>query len=311
MSVPSCGVVGVGSLGGAIAERLAAEGFTVSAFDLDAAKLEALAAVGVAPVSTPRAVAEAADVILLLLPDTPQILDCLEGEDGLEAALRPGSSVLVVSTVDPETPRMLAERLRPLDVSVLDTPVSGGPVVARQGELAIMVGADEAGYARCAPVLEAMGNPVHVGPVGHGEIAKLANNLMGSVIAVGIAEGLALAAKSGADVDKVLEAISGGSGSSWILTDWMPRTVLAGKQEADFAVRLMSKDMRLVQEYASRLGVDAPAGKLAQSTFNDLLERGYGERDFSVVVESYAEAAGATLRSGEAAGPLASGDNNG
>jgi 3-hydroxyisobutyrate dehydrogenase-like beta-hydroxyacid dehydrogenase len=173
--------------------------------------------------------------------------------------------------------------------------VSGGPVVAREGELAIRVGADDAAYERCRPVLEAIGRPVHVGPVGHGEIAKLANNLMGSVIAVGIAEGLTLAAKSGADVDKVREAIAGGSGSSWILTDWIPRTVLAGKIEADFAVRLMAKDMRLVQAYAEQIGVAAPAGALAERTFDALRDQGYGDRDFSVLVETSAAAAGVPL----------------
>jgi 3-hydroxyisobutyrate dehydrogenase-like beta-hydroxyacid dehydrogenase len=300
----SCGVVGVGSLGAAIAERLAGQGFAVTAYDLDRARVDALAGSGVTRAESPRALAAACDVVLLLLPDTPDILACLDGdgdgdgdgEAGLAAGLRAGSALLIVSTVDPETPRQLAERLKPAGVSVLDTPVSGGPVVARQGELTIMVGADSDAYTQCRPVLEAIGRPVHVGPVGHGEIAKLANNLMGSVIAVGIAEGLTLAAKSGADVDKVREAIAGGSGSSWILTDWIPRTVLAGKIEADFAVRLMAKDMRLVQEYAARLGVSAPAGRLAQETFNDLRDRGYGDRDFSVLVETSADAAGVPLR---------------
>ena len=296
MSAPACGVVGVGALGAAIAERLAAEGFPVSAHDLDGARVDALAATGVSRADSPRELAAACDVILLLLPDTPEILACLDGGEGLEAGLRDGASVLVVSTVDPSTPQQLAQRLAERGVSVLDTPVSGGPVVARQGELAIMVGAEAAAYERCRPVLAAIGRPVHVGPVGHGEIAKLANNLMGSVIAVGIAEGLTLAAKSGADVDKVREAIAGGSGSSWILTDWLPRTVLAGKLEADFAVRLMAKDMRLVQAYADRLGVTAPAGRLAQRTFDELRDQGYGERDFSVLVETSAAAAGVPLR---------------
>lgn len=292
MTRPACGVLGVGSLGAAIARRLAEQEFTVVAHDLDAARVAALADAGVAAAATPRALAAEADVVLVLLPDTPEILACLDGDDGLRAGLRAGASMLVVSTVDPESPRTLAHRLSDDDVAVLDTPVSGGPVVAREGELAIMVGADDDAYARCVPVLEAIGDPIHVGPVGHGEIAKLANNLMGSVIALGVAEGLALAAKSGADVDKVRRAIAGGSGSSWILTDWIPRTVLAGKQETDFAIRLMAKDMRLVQEYAGRLGVNAPAGRLAQEIFTALRDNGLGERDFSYLAEVRAREAG-------------------
>ncbi|MCW3016966.1 MAG: NAD(P)-dependent oxidoreductase [Solirubrobacterales bacterium] len=291
----TCGVLGVGSLGAGIAERLAEQGFAVHAHDLDPARVEALAPFGITAAATPRELAAACDVILLLLPDTPEILACLDGEDGLEAGLAEGASVLVASTVLPATPQALAARLAPLGVGILDTPVSGGPVVARQGELAIMVGADPEAYARCRNVLETMGRPVHVGPVGHGEIAKLANNLMGSVIAVGIAEGLALAAKAGADVDRVREAIDGGSGASWILSDWMPRTVLAGRTEADFAVRLMCKDMGLLETYAAEIGVPLRAGKLAQETFEEVRDRGYGDRDFSVLVALRAEETGATL----------------
>ncbi len=223
------------------------------------------------------------------------MLEALAGEDGLEAGLAEGSAVLLASTVAPATPRELAERLGARGVALLDTPVSGGPVAARDGSLRIMVGGSEEGFERARPLLEAVGRPVHVGPVGHGEIAKLANNLMGSVIVLGIAEGLALAAKAGADLDKVREAIGGGSGSSWILEEWMPRTVLAGNTEADFAVRLMSKDMRLVGEYAEELGVPHAAGELAKETFDAVRDEGYGDRDFSILVALRAAEAGAPL----------------
>jgi 2-hydroxy-3-oxopropionate reductase len=289
---PSVGVVGVGSLGAAIAERLAAQGFAVTAHDLDPSIAEALAPVGIAWADTPRELAQRSDTILLLLPDTPDILQCLDGEDGLEVGLRDGAAVMIASTVDPESPQAIARRLAPRGVEVLDTPVSGGPVVARQGELVIMVGADEAGWERARPVLEAFGRPVHVGPVGHGEIAKLANNLIGAVIAIGTAEGMAFAAKSGADPDRVRQAIAGGSGSSWILTDWFPRTVLAGKPDADFAIRLMAKDTRLVEEFAERLGVNAPAARLARQIFTELRDSGVGERDFSYLAEVRAQEAG-------------------
>ncbi|MBS1881146.1 MAG: NAD(P)-dependent oxidoreductase [Actinobacteria bacterium] len=290
-----CGVLGVGVLGAAIAERLAAQGLPVSAYDIDPDRVAALAAHGVAAAGSPRELAASSDVVLLLLPDTPEVLAALEGPDGLEAGLGEGSAVLLASTVTPATPQELAARLAPLGVELLDTPVSGGPVAAREGSLAIMVGGSEAGYERARPLLEAVGRPIHVGPVGHGEIAKLANNLMGTVTVLGIAEGLALAAKAGADLDKVREAIGGGSGSSWILQEWMPRTVLAGSTEANFAVRLMAKDMRLVGEYADQLGVPHAAGELARETFDRVRDEGYGDRDFSVLVALRAAEAGAPL----------------
>jgi 3-hydroxyisobutyrate dehydrogenase-like beta-hydroxyacid dehydrogenase len=292
---PRVGVLGVGSLGAGIAERLAAQGFAVTATDLDAGRVAALAPHGIAGAATPRELAGASDVLLVLLPDTPDVLAALDGDDGLERGLQEGTVLVLVSTVDPATPPMLADRLAPLGVTVVDAPVSGGPVVARQGELAIMVGADDEAYARVAPVLEAYGKPVHVGPVGHGEVAKLANNLMGAVIVLGIAEGLALAARAGADLDRVREAVTGGSGASWILSDWVPRTVLAGELDAHFAVRWMSKDTALIAAYAERLGVPLEAGALAQRTFDEVLAAGHGDKDFSVLVALRAQAAGAPL----------------
>ena len=288
-----CGVVGVGALGAVVAARLATEGFEVVAHDLDRERVAALAEAGVGAAASARDLAQCSDIVLVVLPDTPDVEAALRGEDGLEAGLRDGSALLLVSTVKPATPQELARRLAPRGVDVLDTPVSGGPVAARTGGLAIMAGGADAAYARCLPVLEALGRPVHVGPIGHGEIAKLANNLMGSVIALGIAEGLVLAAKAGADLDKVREAISGASGESWILSQWMPRTVLAGRIDADFAVRLMVKDMGVLSDYAQELGVRLRAGKLARETFTELSAAGHGGHDFSVLVALALAEAGA------------------
>jgi 2-hydroxy-3-oxopropionate reductase len=288
-------VLGVGALGGAIAERLAAEGIEVAAHDLDTERVAALTGVGVGAAGSPADLADRSDIVLVVLPDTPEIEAALGGETGLEAGLRDGAALLLVSTVKPATAQDLARRLDSRGVDVLDTPVSGGPVAARAGALAIMAGGSDDAYARCLPVLETLGRPVHVGPIGHGEIAKLANNLMGSVTAIGIAEGLALAAKAGADLDKVREAIAGGSGASWILSDWLPRTVLAGRTHADFAVELMVKDMGLLEDYARELGVPLRAAELARETFTELRDAGHGGHDFSVIVAISAAEAGAPL----------------
>ncbi|WP_051324578.1 NAD(P)-dependent oxidoreductase [Candidatus Solirubrobacter pratensis] len=290
-----CGVLGVGALGSAIAARLAAVGVEVAAYDVDADRVAALAELGVDAADSPGGLADRSDIVLVVLPDTPEIETALGGETGLEAGLRDGAALLVVSTVKPSTAQDLARRLGPRGVDILDTPVSGGPVAARAGALAIMAGGSDAAYARCLPLLETLGRPVHVGPIGHGEIAKLANNLMGSVIALGIAEGLALAAKAGADLDKVREAIAAGSGASWILNDWLPRTVLAGRTDADFAVDLMVKDMDVLEAYARELGVPLRAGELARETFTGLRDTGHGAQDFSVLVAMSAAEAGAPL----------------
>jgi 3-hydroxyisobutyrate dehydrogenase-like beta-hydroxyacid dehydrogenase len=164
-------------------------------------------------------------------------------------------------------------------------------VRAEEGTLAIMVGASADGLRRARPLLAALGdNVVHVGPVGHGQLAKLANNLMGAVTTLGIAEGLALATRGGADVERVCEAIAGGSGSSWILREWIPETVLAGDYRRRFSVDLMRKDLQLIAAECERLGVPAPAAALARDTFDEAAASGHGDADFSIVA-ALAEAA--------------------
>ncbi len=285
----ACGVVGAGAIGRGFAVSLARAGFPVEVYDIDA---EAAAATGVPVADSLEALAGKADVVLLSLPDTPQIEDALAG--GLEQGLRPGSVLIVTSTVSPETPVELEARLT--GVHVLDAPVSGGPVKAAAGELAIMVGGPANVFERCRPVLEALsGHLVHVGPTGHGELAKLVNNLMGAVIVSGIAEGLSLAAKAGADVRTVCEAIAGGSGSSWILREWIPETVFRGDYARRFSLDLMLKDMGLIEALAGPLGVPTPALDVAAARFERAVAEGYGGSDFSLIVALSARDAGAEL----------------
>ena len=180
---------------------------------------------------------------------------------------------------------------------MLDCPISGGPCARRVGRRSrSWSAATRSVFERVRPALDAIGSSVvHVGPLGHGQIAKLANNLMGAVIIEGIAEGLALAAKAGADVQRVSEAIAGGSGSSWILREWVPETVFAGDYTRRFSLDLMCKDMahhqrvrrRARRSRARRRG--RPRGLRAGG------RRGYGNDDFSRAIQLHAAEAGADL----------------
>jgi 3-hydroxyisobutyrate dehydrogenase-like beta-hydroxyacid dehydrogenase len=294
--LPRCGVLGAGSIGGSAAARLASCGAEVAVYDLDAERVAALAADGVAAAGSARELAEGAEVIFLALPNTPHIEAAFAGDDGLRAGLGQGTLVCLMSTIDPDEARRLGGELAEAGAELLDTPVSGGPVAARAGELTIMAGGSDEAFARAKPLLDLLSDHlVHVGPQGAGETAKLVNNLMGSVIVLGIAEGVALAAKAGLDVEKTLEAIAGASGSSWILDTWIPRTILADPSQTHFAVELMAKDMGLVRELAEANGVDLEAGALAEKTFTELREKGDGARDFSILLARRAEAAGASL----------------
>jgi 3-hydroxyisobutyrate dehydrogenase len=271
-------VVGVGALGRGFVASLLRGGFDVQAHDVDGDALARAAELGARPVA--RAANVDAEAIVLALPDTPEI------EAALAAGLapRPGAVVVLTSTVGPAAAVALAERFAAAGAALVDAPVSGGPARAEAGTLAIMVGASGEALLRARPVLAALGDHiVHVGPVGHGQVAKLANNLMGAVITLGIAEGLALATRSGADVERVCEAIAGGSGSSWILREWIPETVLAGDYRRRFSVDLMRKDLRLIAAECERLGIAAPAARLARGIFDDAAAAGHGDEDFSIV----------------------------
>jgi 3-hydroxyisobutyrate dehydrogenase-like beta-hydroxyacid dehydrogenase len=282
-------------------ESLVRAGFEVGAYDLDPEALAAAAALGAAAASSPGELAGRSGFLLLALPDSPEIF---EAADAIEGRLRPGSVVLLMSTVARETPVELARRFAPLGVEVLDAPVSGGPVKARAGELAIMVGGSDEGFARCRGVLDALGTHiVHVGPVGHGELAKLVNNLIGVEIVMAISEGLALAAKAGADVERVCEAIDGGSGSSWILREWIPDTVFRGDYARRFSLDLMRKDLRLITELAAGLGVSVEALEPAIRSIERAIDAGYGGSDFSILAPLAAQAAGTELPGGPPPAP--------
>ena len=201
--------------------------------------------------------------------------------------------MVVMSTVSPETPLELGRRLKAYGVGVVDAPVSGGPEAAAHGALAVMVGGEDADVAAVRPVLAALGSHVvHVGPAGHGELAKLVNNLIGSAIAVATAEGLALAARSGLDVERAREAIEGGSGGSWILAHWLPATAFSGDYRRRFGVDLMCKDLGLIADLATQLDVDTPALRLARATFEEARRDGHGGDDFSIVVHRAASRCG-------------------
>lgn len=293
----SLGLIGLGTIGLAIAERLLSVGHQVVGFDVDAGAAEALAAAGGEAAASPSEVAARARTVLITVPDTSHILDSLEGQSGLARGLRRGSRLVVMSTVDPSTPIELSRRLETEGVTVVDAALSGGPELARAGRLALMVGGDGEDVSELRPVLESLAAKlVHVGPLGHGEVAKLAHNLVGTIIAVGLAEGLALASKAGADTERVAEAIGAGTAANRILSEWLPRTVFANDYEARFSLDLMRKDVGLIRDAAAELGIEVPILELGADLLDRASAAGHGGEDFSVIVDLRAREVGAPLR---------------
>ncbi len=232
---------------------------------------------------SPRAVAEAADVIILMVPDTPDVEAVLFGPDGVAEGLSAGKMVIDMSSISPVATKGFAARIEALDCAYVDAPVSGGEVGARNAALTIMVGAHEDAFARAKPLFDVMGKTItHVGPVGDGQTAKVANQIIVGLTIEAVAEGLLFAQKAGADVARVREALMGGFAGSAIMKIHGER-MIERTFDPGFRIKLHRKDMALAINAARELGLALPNAAAVEQLMNAAIARGDGERDHSAL----------------------------
>ncbi len=274
-------VLGLGLMGTPMARRLCEAGHTVHVWNRTAGKALALQVHGATAHHHPEQAVQQADIVITMLQDGPAVEDVLFRQ-GAAKGLRPGSLVVDMSSIQPRQARDHAARLAALQVACLDAPVSGGTVGAEAGTLAIMAGGRLADFERALPVLKVMGRATHVGPLGSGQLAKLANQMIVGITIGAVAEALLFAARGGADMGKVREAISGGFADSRILQVHGQRMV-----ERDFAKRaavtVQLKDMRNAMATAHETGFDAPITQLFAQLFEQTVEHGLGDLDHSAL----------------------------
>ena len=275
----SVAVLGTGMMGFPMAQRLCAAGHRVHVWNRTRTKAEPLAAAG-ATIHTQAADAvRAADITISLLENGPVVSDVLFGQ-GCAQALRVGSLYIEMASIQPSEARDHAARLGEIGVAHLDAPVSGGTVGAEAGTLAIMAGGKPADFQRALTVFAALGRATHVGPHGAGQLAKLANQMIVGITIGAVAEALLFAAKGGADMAKVREAISGGFADSRILQVHGQRMV-----ERDFAPRgrmaVQLKDLRNALATAADIGFDAPVSTLLEGLYAQSIGHGLGALDQS------------------------------
>ncbi|MCD7060634.1 2-hydroxy-3-oxopropionate reductase [Pelagibacterium xiamenense] len=232
---------------------------------------------------SPRAVAEAADVVILMVPDTPDVEAVLFGPDGVAEGLGAGKMVIDMSSISPVATKDFAARIEALDCSYVDAPVSGGEVGARNAALTIMVGAREDAFARAKPLFEIMGKTItHVGPVGDGQTAKVANQIIVGLTIEAVAEGLVFAQKAGADPARVREALLGGFAGSTIMKIHGER-MIERTFDPGFRIKLHRKDMALAVDSARQLGLALPNAAAVEQLMNAAIARGDGDRDHSAL----------------------------
>ncbi|WP_406855316.1 NAD(P)-dependent oxidoreductase [Alsobacter sp. KACC 23698] len=268
--------IGLGTMGREMAVHLLTAGYAVRGFDVNAEAVSGLAGHGLVACSSPADAARGADIAITMLPDTPHVESVVYGENGLLASPPDGRLVVDMSTISPVAVRRMHADLAQVGVALIDAPVSGGPVGARNAALSIMAGGDAEAFARAEPYFRAMGTTItHVGAAGAGQAVKLCNQLVCAINLQAICEALALGRASGVDLDQLRTVLLGGSASSWML-DRLGPAMIAGDASAGFRIDLMLKDLRLVQEQAQALAVPLPGTALVTSQYVEAKAHGEG-----------------------------------
>lgn len=296
------GFIGLGIMGRPMALNLLRAGRPLVVHNRSRAAVEELVAAGAARAATPREVAERSDVVITIVPDSPDVQAVVLGAGGVAEGVRPGMLLIDMSTVTPATAHELAAAMRERGADALDAPVSGGQAGAEQGSLSIMVGGGAEAFERALPILRVLGkNIVHVGAAGAGQVAKACNQLVvaGTIAAVG--EALVLAAKAGVDPGRVRAALLGGFAQSRIL-DAHGQRMLERRFEPGFKLRLQLKDVRIVTQTGRALGVPLAVTAAVEQLLADLVEQGAGELDHSALVTAIERGAGVELDGASPAG---------
>jgi len=279
------GFVGLGIMGAPMAGHLINAGHEV--FITTRSKLpESLASSAAIACASPQEVASKADIIFVMVPDTPDVEKVLFGENGIAAGLSKGKVVVDMSSISPLATKEFAQKINALGCDYLDAPVSGGELGAKNATLSIMVGGDEKVFEKVKPVFELMGKNINlVGGNGDGQTAKVANQIIVALNIEAVAEALLFAAKAGADPAKVRQALMGGFASSKILEVHGERMV---KRTFDpgFRIELHQKDLNLALNSARALGVSLPNTATAQELFNSCSAHGGKAWDHSAMVKA-------------------------
>ena len=286
------GYVGLGAMGGRMAERLLAKGHAVTGYNRTRSKAEWLTDKGMTWARSPRAVCEASDVTFVMVTNSAALEDVASGPDGLLAGLSAGKLIIDMSTVSPAISRALAAKVRDKGADMVDAPVSGSVITLEQGKLSVMVGGEAATFDRVKPILDDVGPRVtHVGPNGLALSMKIAINLQLAVQMLAFSEGILLAEKSGISretaVDVFTHSVIGSP-----MVQYRGPMVLNMPQEAWFDVNMMQKDMLLALEMGRQLDVPLPTTAVTNEMLTAARGMGLAKRDFAIIFEVLARMAG-------------------
>ena len=289
--------IGLGNMGGPMAVNLVKAGFTVKAFDLSKDALHHVSEQGAIPAPSACAAAAAADIVITMLPAGKHVRGLYLGDDdnkGIVDVVAAGTLLIDCSTIDAESARFVAEQAKAKGLEFIDAPVSGGTAGASAGTLTFICGGSDSAFEQAQGVLNAMGaNIFHAGGAGAGQVAKICNNMLLSVLMVATSESLQMGIDHGLDPKVLSEIMKVSSGGNWTLDkynpcpDVMPSVPSSNGYQGGFMVDLMVKDLGLSQEAALLSNSSTPMGALARSLYVNHARQGNGKRDFSSIFEQF------------------------
>ncbi|MBP2629649.1 MAG: 2-hydroxy-3-oxopropionate reductase [Firmicutes bacterium] len=281
------GFIGLGIMGKPMSKNLIKAGYELIVSNHSPKAAKELAALGAEVVETPKEIAAAADIIITMLPNSPQVKEVVLGENGLVEGAKRGSVLIDMSSIAPLASREIAEALEKVGMEMLDAPVSGGEPKAIDGTISVMAGGKQEVFDQCKAVLQAMaGCVVRTGDIGAGNATKLANQIIVAVNIAGMSEALVLASKVGVDPELVYQAIRGGLAGSTVLDAKAP-LILDRNFDPGFRIKLHIKDLQNVLDTSHEVGVALPMTAGIMEIMQALKTDGLGEEDHCSVVKYY------------------------
>ncbi|WP_147198660.1 NAD(P)-dependent oxidoreductase [Pantoea sp. CCBC3-3-1] len=296
---PVIGFIGLGIMGKPMVRNLLKAGYQVHAYSIMPADVQEMAREGAIGASSNLAVAQAAEIIITMVPNTPQVEEVLFGEAGVIGGLRSGKVVIDMSTISSLATKQFAERISASGAHMLDAPVSGGDKGAKNGTLSVMVGGDSAVFSRCKPVLDVLGSLVtHVGDNGAGQVVKSCNQVLAAATMAALGESLVMGAKAGVNPAKIVEVLSAGYARCGAL-EIRGELLLDRNFDPGFMTRLQYKDLNLAMELSQGIDAPMPIASLVRELYKTCMAQGIGNEDHSNVIKVFEQLAGYEVKAGE------------
>ena len=299
------GFIGLGIMGKPMVKNLIKAGYEPIVFNRRPAPVDELIGEGARRGTSAKNVAEQSDVVITMLPDTPDVESVVLGADGIVEGARPGLLLIDMSTISPVVTRQIASQVHAKNARMLDAPVSGGDKGAVSGTLSIMVGGEKADFEEATPIFEAMGKTiVHCGDIGSGQIVKACNQVVVAIVIEAVSEALTLGSAAGVVPEVIVKVLSGGLAQTRVM-DLRGPTMIRHDFEPGFKARLHLKDLKIILGTADKYGVKLPVTNIVEKMFTDLVERGGGDLDHSAlltVLEEMSKSSGSKIQAHETKG---------